>query len=76
MVPAKEVHSAAYPGDGFLEEEQTIEERIAPPRKSLDASALHQPISILPYVSPPSAVDSCFKRRGCPLSRGFPFPRK
>ena len=52
MVPAKEVHSAAYPGDGFLEEEQTIEERIAPPRKSLDASALHQPISILPYVSP------------------------
>ena len=40
MVLVKEVHSAAYPGDGFLEEEQTIEELIAPPRKSLDASAL------------------------------------
>ncbi len=52
MVPAREVHSAAYPGDGFLEEEQTMEELIAPPRKSLDANLLHQPISILSYVPP------------------------
>ena len=52
MVLAKSVHSAAYPGDGFIEEEQTIEERVAPPRKSLDANASYQPISILAYVSP------------------------
>ena len=48
----------SYPGDGLLEEERTVEERTAPPRRQLDESALRQPIAILPYVSPVCVVRS------------------
>jgi CBS domain-containing protein len=42
----------SYPGEGVLEEEQTIAERTAPARKALDASTLQEPIRALPFVSP------------------------
>ena len=44
--------TTAYPGDGIVEEEQTIAERIAEPRKRLDESILHEPVSVLQYLPP------------------------
>ena len=41
-----------YSSEGLQEEEQIIEERAAPARRQLDESALHEPISILPYLPP------------------------
>ncbi len=55
MARVKTSHQAdttAYPGDGLVEEEQTITERISEPRKRLDESLLHEPVSVLPYVPP------------------------
>lgn len=48
--------TTAYPGDGIVEEEQTITERISEPSKRLDESLLNEPVSALPYV-PPVLVD-------------------
>ncbi len=41
-----------YAGEGLQEEEHIMAERSAPVRRQLDESALHEPISILPYVPP------------------------
>ena len=47
-----QANTAAYPGDGLVEEEQTITERISEPRKRLDESLLNEPVSLLPHVLP------------------------
>ncbi len=41
-----------YSSEGIEEEEHIIAERTAPARRQLDESALHEPISTLPYVPP------------------------
>ncbi len=52
-----QVHADAYPGEGLVEEEQTITERVSEPRRRLDESLLNEPVSLLPYV-PPLVVPS------------------
>ncbi len=47
-----QTNTAAYPGDGLVEEEQTITERVSEPRKRLDESLLNEPVSLLPHVPP------------------------
>lgn len=49
-----QVNTDAYPGEGLVEEEQTITERLSEPSKRLDESLLDEPISRLPYV--PSVI--------------------
>ena len=53
---APQANTDAYPGDGLVEEEQTITERLSEPSSRLDESLLNEPISRLPYV-PPVIVD-------------------
>lgn len=47
-----QVNTDAYPGEGLVEEEQTITERLSEPSKRLDESLLNEPVGRLPYVPP------------------------
>jgi CBS domain-containing protein len=53
---AKEPAGGPYPGEGLLEEEQTIEERVAPARTVFDSYILQEPIRALPHAEPLSVT--------------------
>lgn len=49
---AADAPTMRYSSEALEEEEHIIEERATPARRQLDESALHAPVSVLPYVPP------------------------